>query len=169
MASSQTRASFRLSLVKASGVSSRKERSCEARSAEPRVTRVKSRYPRTGLVCDTPTAQGEFVMMPSRLVVLFCAALLGTACTTPASRTAVAPEVGSDMAADGGDLASAPAVAATAEEDPLVCEMVIRTGTRVAQRTCMRRSWIEKNQRDAEEMLGEVQKRGVQAGNQTKE
>lgn len=106
--------------------------------------------------------------MPSRVVVIFCAALLGTACTTPASRTAVAPDVGSDMAADGGGVASAPAVAATAEEDPLVCKKVIRTGTRVAQHTCMRRSQMEGHQRGAHEMLGEVQRRGVQV-NEAKE
>jgi hypothetical protein len=38
---------------------------------------------------------------------------------------------------------------------------VIQIGTRVAQRICMRRSQVETNQRDAREMLGEVQKRGV--------
>ena len=101
--------------------------------------------------------------MPARLIVLFCAALLGTACTTPASRTAVAPEIENDVAADGGDVASAPAVAATAEEDPLICKSVVQTGTRVAQRTCVRQSQIEAKQRDAREMLGEVQKRGVLA------
>jgi hypothetical protein len=101
-------------------------------------------------------------MMPSRLAVLFCAALLATACTTPASHTAVLPEVGSDMAAAGDDLASAPAVASAAEEDPIVCERVVQTGTRVAQRICMRRSEAEANQRNAHEMLGEVQKRGAQ-------
>lgn len=101
--------------------------------------------------------------MRTRLIVLFCAALLGTACTTPASRTAVMPDAGSEMAAAGGDHSSAPAVAATAEEDPLVCKNVIQTGTRVAQRTCVRRSQIEAQKRDAQDMLGEVQKRGVLA------
>lgn len=97
-------------------------------------------------------------MMPSRLIVLVCTALLGTACTTTASRTAVAPESGNDIAAAGGDVASAPAVA-----DPLICKNVVQTGTRVAQRTCVRRSQIEAKQRDAQDMLGEVQKRGVLA------
>lgn len=100
--------------------------------------------------------------MPSRLAVLFCAALLATACATPAGHTPVLPEAGSDMAAAGGDPASAPAVASTTEEDPIVCERVIQTGTRVAQRICMRRSEAEANQRNAHEMLGEVQKRGAQ-------
>ena len=108
-------------------------------------------------------------MTPSRLVVLLPAALLAIACAAPASRTAVAPEVGSDVAAAGGDFASVPAVAATAEEDPLVCKSVIRTGTRVAERSCMRRSQEEKMQRDAHEMLEGVQRRGVQAGNETRE
>jgi hypothetical protein len=107
-------------------------------------------------------------MMPSRLVVLLPAALLAIACTAPASRTAVAPEVGSDEAVAGGDFASAPAVAETAEEDPLVCRSVIRTGTRVAERTCVRRSQEDKMQRDAHEMLEAVQRRGVQ-GNETRE
>jgi len=42
-----------------------------------------------------------------------------------------------------------------------MCKKVIQTGTRVAQRICMRRSQVEANQRDAREMLGEVQRRGV--------
>jgi hypothetical protein len=108
-------------------------------------------------------------MTPSRLVFFLCAALLGSACTAPASRTAVAPEVGSDVSAAGGDLASAPLVAATPEEDPLVCKSVMRTGTRVAERTCVRRSQEEKRRRDAHEMLEQVQRRGVQGGNQTRE
>jgi hypothetical protein len=106
--------------------------------------------------------------MPTRLIVLFCAALIGTACTTPASRTAVAPDAGSDMAAAGGDVASAPTVAATADEDPLICKNVVQTGTRVAQRTCVRRSQMEAHQRGAHEMLGEVQRRGVLV-NETKQ
>jgi hypothetical protein len=106
--------------------------------------------------------------MPTRLIVLFCAALLGTACTTPASRTAVTSDAGREMSATGGDLASAPAVAATAEEDPLICKNIVQTGTRVAQRTCVRRSQMEEHQRDAHEMLGEVQRRGVLV-NETKQ
>jgi hypothetical protein len=101
-------------------------------------------------------------MMPTRLVVLLCAAVLAGACAAPASRTAdAAPEVG-DGPAVGHDVASAAAGAATAEEeDPLVCRPVVRTGTRVAREICMRRSEIEKRQRDAGEMLGEVQRRGA--------
>ena len=106
--------------------------------------------------------------MPTRLMVIFCAALLGTACTTPASRTSVTSDAGGEMAAASGDLASTPAVAATAEEDPLVCKNVIQTGTRVAQRTCVRRSQVDEHQRDAQEMLGEVQRRGVLV-NETKQ
>ncbi|TDJ38115.1 MAG: hypothetical protein E2O54_13630 [Gammaproteobacteria bacterium] len=100
-------------------------------------------------------------MLRSLLVVLFYAALLVTACTTPSSRTAVAPEASGDMVASRRDVASAPAAAAADEDDPLVCKKVIQIGTRVAQRICMRRSQVETNQRDAREMLGEVQKRGV--------
>jgi hypothetical protein len=106
--------------------------------------------------------------MPTRLIVLFCASLIVTACTTPASRTAVTPDAGSEMVAAGGDFASAPAVAAPTEEDPLVCKNVVKTGTRVSQRTCVRRSQIEAHQRGAHEMLGEVQRRGVLV-NETKD
>ena len=107
-------------------------------------------------------------MLRSRQVILLCAVLLGAACTTPASRTAVAPEVGDDPAVSGGDTASSPTVAAATEEDPMVCERISQTGTRVSQRVCMRRSQMEAKQRAAQDLLGEVQKRGVQA-NQAKE
>lgn len=108
-------------------------------------------------------------MSHTRLAALFCAALLVSACTAPATRTAVAPETGSDAAAPVGDVASATTVAATAEEDdPIVCESVARTGTRVAKRLCMRRSEMEKRERDAQEMLGEVQRRAG-LGNSTRE
>lgn len=100
-------------------------------------------------------------MLRSPLIILFGAALLMTACTTPSSHTAVAPEAASgDMVASHGDVASAPAAAAN-EDDPIVCKKVVQTGTRVAQRICMRQSQVEANQRDAQEMLGEVQKRGA--------
>ncbi len=100
-------------------------------------------------------------MLRSPIIVLFGAALLMTACTTPSSHTAAAPEATSgDMVASHGDVASAPAAAAD-EDDPLVCKKVTRTGTRVAQRVCVRQSQVEKYQRDAQEMLGEVQKRGA--------
>lgn len=42
-----------------------------------------------------------------------------------------------------------------------MCKKVIQTSTRVAQRICMRSSQVEENQRDARQMLGEVQRRGV--------
>jgi hypothetical protein len=109
------------------------------------------------------------VITPSRLVVLFSVALLGAACAAPASRTAVTPEVGSDPSATGADLASVPPVAETAKTDPLVCTTVVRTGTRVARRTCVRRSQEEKMQRDAQEALEAIQRRGVQTGNPTRE
>ena len=96
-------------------------------------------------------------MLRSPLIFLFGAALFMTACTTPSSHTEA---TSGDMVASHGDDASAPAAAA-AEDDPLVCKKVTQTGTRVAQRICMRQSKIEANQRDAQEMLGEVQKRGA--------
>ena len=57
-------------------------------------------------------------MLRLPLVVQFCAALLVSACATPSSRTAVAPDASGNIVASQGDLASAPAAA---EEDPLVC------------------------------------------------
>jgi hypothetical protein len=107
-------------------------------------------------------------MLRSLLFVIFCAALLVAACTTPASRTAVEPVAGGDMAATRDDLASETTVAAAAVDDPMVCKSVIQTGTRVTQRICERRSQAEAKQRDAKEMLGEVQKRGVLV-NETKQ
>lgn len=149
------------------------------RNRHYRIDEIQPRHPHVSsegaaterLVCDTLVRFGEeFIMTPSRLVVFLCAALLGSACTAPASRTAAAPGVGSDVSAAVGDSASAPATAAMAEEeDPLVCKSVARTGTRVAKRTCMRRSQAEARERAAHEMLGEIQRRGVQTGNVTKD
>ena len=94
-----------------------------------------------------------------RLFALVCILLAGAACTTPASRTAVSPV--------DGDVTGEPVAAA--DGDPIVCKRVVPTGTRVAQRTCMRRSEFDKARRDGHEMLEEVQRRGVQTGNVTKE
>ncbi|MGB5354535.1 MAG: hypothetical protein WBN32_13055 [Woeseia sp.] len=104
--------------------------------------------------------------MRSFLDILFCTALLLTACATPTRDTAVVPEADEGLVASRGEAASA--LAAAAEENPLVCKEVVQTGTRVAKRICMRRSQVEANQRDAQEMLGEVQKRGVLV-NETKQ
>lgn len=95
-------------------------------------------------------------MSRSRFAVIVCATLLGTACTSSAPQTAAtAADVGA-----GGEAANAQQVAA-AEEDPLVCRPIATTGTRVAKKVCMRQSEIDKGRRDATEMLGEVQRRGV--------
>lgn len=101
--------------------------------------------------------------MKLRLLILFCAVTFGTACTAPANNTA-APTV---AAATGTDVASAADTAGTAEEDPLVCENIIRTGTRVAQRVCMRQSQIDARARSSQETLGDVQRRGNLGGNQS--
>jgi hypothetical protein len=104
-------------------------------------------------------------MIFSRLVAVACIALAATACTPTATRTAVDPVDPVDIevtTADGdtadGDVADS-AVAAT--DDPMVCKRVIPTGTRVAQRTCMRQSEFDKAKKDGQEMLDEVQRRGV--------
>lgn len=100
-------------------------------------------------------------MLRSRRVVPCCAVLLLTACTTPSGPSAVAPAADADVVESRSEAASTPAAAAAVEDDPMVCERVIPTGSRVAQRICQRRSVIEANQRDSQEFLGEVQKRGV--------
>ncbi|HEX7037185.1 MAG TPA: hypothetical protein VF210_15530 [Pseudomonadales bacterium] len=99
-------------------------------------------------------------MTLERLVVLLCAVLFASACAAPAP-TAAEPAGGGAASTAGQDLASAETPAATAEDDPIVCRQITRTGTRVAEKVCMRRSQIEKSQRDAAEMLGEVQRRGA--------
>lgn len=106
-------------------------------------------------------------MTLSRLVVLCCATMLSIACTAPSTRTAGAPEPGSEVAAAGADSEGTPAIAATDEEDPLICETVVRTGTRVAQRSCMRRSQREIMRQNSQDAMGEVQRRGTQTGNPT--
>lgn len=97
-------------------------------------------------------------------MVAFCTVLFLAVCTTPSRHTAITPESDGDLVASRSEAASE----AAAEDDPLVCKRIVQTGTRVAQRICMRRSQIKANQNDAQEMLGEVQKRGV-LGNETRQ
>lgn len=92
--------------------------------------------------------------MPLRLVVLLCATALVSACSAPANRTTAAPQ---PAGGQGTELASTEA----SEADPIVCERVPVTGTRVAKRVCMRRSVREQQRRDSQEMLDQVQRRGV--------
>lgn len=105
-------------------------------------------------------------MILSRLAALLCIAAVAAACTTPANRTAPVDHEATAVNADGD---SASATVAAADKDPFVCKTVVPTGTRVAQRTCMRQSEFDKARRDGGEMLGEVQRRGVQTGNVVKE
>lgn len=93
---------------------------------------------------------------------LVCAAVLLTACATPASRDPGMPD-----AVTGGDVTSAPEIAAAEEKDPIVCESIVRTGTRVAERRCMRRSEKERQQQGGQDALGEWQRRSVQVGNKS--
>lgn len=101
-------------------------------------------------------------------VVAFCTMLFLAACSTPSSHTAVTPETDGELVASRSEAASEPAAAAAAGDDPIVCKRVVQTGTRVAQRICSRQSELDAKQRDAQEMLGEVQKRGVLV-NETKQ
>jgi hypothetical protein len=110
------------------------------------------------------SAKGVRFMVCSRFLVLVCSALLAGACSTSASRTGTG-----DTTPATAELASTSATDATAEEeDPLVCRSVVRTGSRVAERTCVRRSQIEKKQKASQEALQDIQRRGTQTGNPTK-
>lgn len=93
-------------------------------------------------------------------VTALCIALFVAACSTSSSHTAATPETDGELLASSSETADESA-AAVAVEDPMVCKRIAQTGTRVAQRICMRQSQIDKSQRDAQEMLGEVQKRGA--------
>lgn len=97
-----------------------------------------------------------------------CTVLFVTACSTPSSHTATTPATDGEPVASSNEITSEPTAAAVAEEDPIVCKRIVQVGTRIAQRICMRQSQIDKGERDAREMLGEVQKRGA-LGNQTKQ
>lgn len=104
-------------------------------------------------------------MIFSRSLAVACIALIATACTTPGAPT-VADSVDpvdnevttADVDTADGDVADS---AVAANDDPMVCKRVIPTGTRVAQRTCMRQSEFDKAEQDGQEMLEEVQRRGV--------
>lgn len=95
-------------------------------------------------------------MVKSHHLALFCVVFLA-ACTAPASR---APEA-------VGDVASAADGTAQAEEDPLICESIVRTGTRVAERRCMRQSELEKQREGGQQALGDWQRRSTHTGNRT--
>lgn len=102
------------------------------------------------------------VMIVLRPMIAFLFAMLVTACAStgaPAAPDANAATGHADAAASGDP--ADPTVAAAEEDDPLVCENVMRTGTRVAKRICVRRSELERHKRAADEMLGEVQRRSA--------
>lgn len=92
-------------------------------------------------------------------VAAFCTVLLLAACTTPSRPTAVTPDASGEPMASSNEAAGESA--AVVEDDPIVCERVTQIGTRVAQRICKRQSQIDAEKRAAEEVLGEVQKRGA--------
>ncbi|MEX2132051.1 MAG: hypothetical protein WD772_11250 [Pseudohongiellaceae bacterium] len=85
----------------------------------------------------------------------------------PANNLGGAPGAGDQVAATGSEVASA--TDGTAEEDPLVCENTVRTGTRVAQRVCMRQSQIDAIARGGQDALGDWQRGGLQTGNQSRD
>ena len=101
------------------------------------------------------------------LFVLVCATALTVACTArnpaPSATDTTSSAVLEDVQPPGTETETAMA------EDPLICKSVAQTGTRVARRTCMRRSTQEQQQRDAREALDAVQRRGVQTGNPTRD
>tara|TARA_Y100001933_G_C18756513_1_gene462139 strand:- start:21 stop:290 length:270 start_codon:yes stop_codon:yes gene_type:complete len=85
----------------------------------------------------------------ARFTLAFCSMLLIGACAAP-NRS---PE---------GNVASA---AAGTDDDPVVCETVIRTGTRLSERSCMRKSQIDAQRQASQDALQEIQRRGAQVGN----
>lgn len=99
-------------------------------------------------------------MLPRSRFVVCCAILLMTACSTPSSRTAAAPETDGDAVMATSEDTSKPVPLAVS--DPLVCKRVTQTGTRVAQRVCQRQSQIDAKQQGAQELLQGVQQRGAQ-------
>jgi hypothetical protein len=99
-------------------------------------------------------------MMVFRLSFVVWALFLGVACTAPATQVH-APGTETTTAEDPAPVASAQQIAATKAEDPLVCTTTAATGSRVAKKTCMRQSDIDRRRRDAGEMLDEVQRRSV--------
>lgn len=98
-------------------------------------------------------------MVKSHHAALLCALLILAACTAPASR---APEA-------VGDVASAAEGTAQTEEDPLICESIVRTGTRVAERRCMRQSELDKQRAGGQQALGDWQRRSTHTGNRAVE
>ncbi len=99
--------------------------------------------------------------MLSRSRFVVCSAILfTTACSTPSSRTAAAPESAGDAVAATSADSSQPVPLAVS--DPLVCKRVVQTGTRVAQRICQRQSQIDAKKQAAQDLLKEVQQRGAQ-------
>ena len=92
-------------------------------------------------------------------VVICFAALLGSGCSTTSSPSEPQSGDGDDLVAASDTAAGEPA--AVVDDDPMVCERVAVTGTRVSQRVCRRQSVVEAGKQGAQEMLGEVQKRGA--------
>ena len=85
----------------------------------------------------------------ARFTMALCSMLLVSACAAPTRN----PE------------ASVASAAAGTEDDPVVCETVVRTGTRIAERTCMRKSQIDAQRQASQDALQEIQRRGAQVGN----
>jgi hypothetical protein len=63
--------------------------------------------------------------------------------------------------------ADAPASAHAAVDDPRVCERIIPTGTRIAQRVCFKQSEWDQMRENAQMATQDSQRRAVQQGNPT--
>jgi hypothetical protein len=55
----------------------------------------------------------------------------------------------------------------SAEDDPRVCERIIPTGTRIAQRVCFKQSEWDQMRANAQQAAEDSQRRAVQQGNPT--
>ena len=93
-----------------------------------------------------------------RLPCLVLVAGLLAGCSSHAPRDAPA-EVAE------GSAASIPE--ATEDRDPIVCKSVVPTGSRIASKSCMRRSEREAMRRSSQDGTNAAQRSGAQNGNPT--
>lgn len=96
-------------------------------------------------------------------LVLACVIVLLSACSSVPQDAEVAET--SSAVAPSTEVAQAD----QSEEDPVICKSVMRTGSRVAERRCMRKSVMERQERGGQSALEDWQRRGTHTGNQSTE
>jgi hypothetical protein len=91
--------------------------------------------------------------------------LVATRATACASSPVAPSEVASAAA---GTTASAEVIPPPVEdEDPIICKSVEPTGSRIATRSCMRKSERDALRRNSQEETDAIQRKGTQTGNPT--